>query len=437
MVWPFKTKQPEQKASRTGRAIHLQTMGRPRWTPREYGKLAKESYQQNAIAYRCVRLVSEACAQMPLLVKEGDETLETHPFLDLIKRPNPFEGQQELLISLYSFVLLAGNAYLEPIILDGNIRELFSLRPDRMTISVGPRGYPSAYIYTVGQNPVKYTVNQSATGQLPILHVKTFHPTDDNFGLSPVEPAAFAIDVHNESNAFAMSLLQNGARPSGALVYDGGESGTESLTDEQFTRLKNEISENYSGAKNAGRPLVLDGGLSWEEMSMQPKDMEQNGMHNQAAREIALAFGVPPMMLGIPGDLTYSNYQEANRAFYRQTVIPFVNHVYGDFTSFFSPTYGDTFEVVTDIDDIEALASERAERWTRINESQVLTIDEKRAELGYDDYERDEDVGASIFGPMSMSPLSADEPDNSGDDDQSLREDPFDDDDNDDDPDET
>ena len=435
MVWPFNRKQPEEKASTTGPAIHLQTMGRPRWTPRRYDTLAKESYEQNAIAYRCVRLVAEACAQMPLLVKEGNETLEEHPFLALMKRPNPFEGQQELLTNLYSFILLAGNAYLEPIMLDESVRELFSLRPDRMTISVGPRGYPSAYIYTVGQTKIEYRVNQNATGQLPILHIKTFHPTDDNYGLSPVEAAAFSIDVHNESNAFAKSLLQNGARPSGALVYDGGESGTESLSDEQFTRLKQELAENYSGAKNAGKPLLLDGGLSWQEMSMQPKDMEQNEMKNQAAREIALSFGVPPMLLGIPGDNTYANYQEANRAFYRQTVIPLVNHVYGDFTSFFSPTYGEAFEVVTDIDSIEALASERTERWTRINESSVLTVNEKRQELGYDDYDRDDDVGASIFAPMSMAPLSADEPDDSDDDDTSVNEDPFEDD-GDDDPDE-
>lgn len=403
------------KASKTGRAIHLQTLGRPRWTPREYDKLAKESYEMNAVSYRCVRLVAEAAAQMPFLVMEGDEELETHPFLDLMKRPNPFESRHELLVRLYSFLLLSGNVYMEPVMLDQQVRELFVLRPDRMKISVGPKGYPNKYTYTVGQTEVEYPITAGATGQLPILHIKEFHPTDDNYGFSPVEAAAYSIDVHNQSNAFSKALLENGARPSGALVYSGGESGTEALSDDQFTRLKAELEEKYMGPKNAGRPLLLDGGLDWKEMSLAPKDMEQTDAKQQSARDIALAFGVPPQLLGIPGDNTYTNYSQAVRALYRQTVIPLVLHVCEDFTNFFGPTYGDDFLVKTDLDTLEALADERKELWDRVNNAKTLTVDEKREAIGYDKYKKDAKVGESIFGPLNEVPLSADEPeDNDG-----------------------
>ena len=95
------------------------------------------------------------------------------------------------------------------------------------------------------------------------------------------------------------------------------------LSDDQFERLKRELEENYQGARNAGRPLLLEGGLDWKAMSLSPKDMDFMEAKHAAAREIALAFGVPPQLLGIPGDNTYSNYQEANRVFFRATVLPF------------------------------------------------------------------------------------------------------------------
>lgn len=395
------------KASKAGRAIHLQTLGRPIWTPRDYASLAKESYMMNAVSYRCVRLVAEAAAQMPFLVYEGDTELSDHPFLSLIRRPNPFESQQDFLVRLYSFLCLAGQTYIEPVMLDARPKEMFILRPDRMSIAVGPKGYPARYIYTVGQTKVEYTVKVG--DQLPILHIKEFHPTDDQYGMSPVEAAAYSIDVHNQSNVFSKSLLDNMARPSGALVYSGGESGTESLSDEQYTRLKTELEEKYQGARNAGRPLLLEGGLDWKEMSLAPKDMEYTDAKQQSARDIALSFGVPPQLLGIPGDNTYTNYSQAVRALYRQTVIPMVTHVCSNFTNFFEPTFGEGFRVGTDLDTLEALADERDSLWKRVNDSKVLTVNEKREAIGYDDY-KDEKVGAAIFGPMSEMPLNAEPP---------------------------
>ena len=397
------------KASRTGGSIYLQTMGRPSWTPKDYDKLARESYMMNAVSYRCVRLVAEAAAQMPFLIFEGKNEMEEHPFLALLKRPNPFQSRQEFLVALYSYLMIAGQSYVEPVLLDGEIKELFILRPNRMKITVGPRGYPAKYTYTVGQSETHFPITGNLNSQLPILHIKEFHPTDDHYGLSPAEPAAYSIDVHNQSNIFSKALLDNQARPSGALVYSGGESGTEALSDEQFTRLKSELEEKYMGAKNAGRPLLLDGGLDWKEMSLAPKDMEQTESKQQSARDIALAFGVPPQLLGIPGDNTYTNYSQAVRALYRQTVIPLVTHVCGDFTNFFMPTYGSDFEVRTDLDTLEALSDERTDLWKRVNDSKFITVDEKRAATGYEPYKEGEGTGAKIYGPLNELPLS-DEP---------------------------
>ena len=145
-----------------------------------------------------------------------------------------------------------------------------------------------------------------------MLHQKLFHPLIDHYGLSPIEAAATAIDIHNSASRWNKALLDNSARPSGALVYASRDGN---LTTEQYNRLKGELETQFQGASNAGRPLLLEGGLDWKSMSMSPKDLDFIEAKHGAAREIALALGVPPMLLGIPGDNTFSNYQEANRTF--------------------------------------------------------------------------------------------------------------------------
>ena len=92
---------------------------------------------------------------------------------------------------------------------------------------------------------------------------------------------------------------------------------------------------------------------------MSPKDMDFMEAKNGAAREIALALGVPPMLLGIPGDNTYSNYAEAQRAFWRQTVLPVVNRMCLGFSKWISPGYGTALTLVPDLDQVEALNPER------------------------------------------------------------------------------
>ncbi|HXF53399.1 MAG TPA: phage portal protein, partial [Hyphomicrobiaceae bacterium] len=212
-----------------------------------------------------------------------------------------------------------------------------------------------------------------------ILHLKFFHPLNDHYGLSPIEPAAAAIDIHNAASRWNKALLDNSARPSGALVYTTGGH----LSAEQFERLKSEIEHTYQGTRNAGRPLLLEGGLDWKAMSLSPQDMDFIEAKHAAAREIALALGVPPMLLGIPGDNTYSNLQEANRAFWRQSVLPLVARTARALVGWLGPAYGGELALAADLDQIEALSAEREALWTRIEKASFLTRDEKRAAVGY------------------------------------------------------
>jgi HK97 family phage portal protein len=370
---------PETKASRTAGLLAFESGRRARWTPRDYTALAREGYLKNAIVHRAVRLIAENVASCSYLVFEGAQEREAHPLALLLSRPNPRQDGGAFLETLVSHLLLAGNAYVEAVALEGAVRELYALRPDRMKVVPGVDGWADAYEYAVGGRSIRF--DQSASAVPPILHLTFFHPLDDHYGLAPIEPAAIAIDTHNAGSSWNKALLDNAARPSGALVYSGPEGAV--LSDSQFDRLKRELTDTYQGAVNAGRPLLLEGGLDWKAMSLTPKDMDFLEAKHTAAREIALAFGVPPMVLGIPGDNTYANFQEANRCFYRQTVLPLASRIGSSFAQWLSPQFGDGIRIVIDTDRIDALAADRAALWERVSNAAFLTLNEKREAVGY------------------------------------------------------
>ena len=295
----FKPRPPavDTKASRTGAVVAWHNQGRPVWTPRDYAALAREGYARNPIVYRSIRMIAESAASVPWLLYEKAEEHSTHPLLDLLGRPNPRQSGRTLMEAVYGHLLVSGNAYIEAVDLNGAVRELYALRPDRMKIVPGPEGWPEAFDYTASGRTIRFAQTDDRTVS-PILHLALFHPLNDHYGLPPLEAAQVSLDVHNAAAGWNKALLDNSARPSGALVYAGREGGN--LTEDQFERLKQELEDGFTGARNAGRPLLLEGGLDWRPIGMTPRDMDFIEAKNAAAREIALAFGVPPMLLGIP-----------------------------------------------------------------------------------------------------------------------------------------
>jgi len=372
-------KAPEEKRSRAGTLIALHTNGRPVWTARNYAALAREGFAGNAVGYRCVRMISEAAASLPWLLYEGAAERDDHPLLRMLRRPNPGQSGRELMESFYGFLETSGNGYFEAVSIDGELRELHALRPDRMRAVPSPQGWPEAYEYSVNGSSLRFRQEGKVP---PILHLRLFNPLDDHYGLSPLEAAQKAIDTHNAAGTWNKAMLDNGARPSGALVFRGADSA-DTLTPEQFERIKSELDEQHQGPRQAGRPLVLEGGLEWKEMSFSPREMDFSEAKNSAARDIALAFGVPPMLLGIPGDNTFANYAEANRSFWRQTVIPLALRVAEALGNWLEPGFNGNLRLGFDLDQVEALSPEREALWARVGAAEFLTLDEKRAAVGY------------------------------------------------------
>ncbi|KLE34470.1 phage portal protein [Aurantiacibacter luteus] len=337
--------------------------------PFDYRGAVRHAYLANPVAQRAVRIVAEGVGSAPLF--------STHEAAAaLVRRTSAGQG---LLETLAAQMLLHGNGFVQ-VARDGAGLpvELFALRPERISVVPGADGWPAAYRYKLGDRTLELPV-EDEDGWPSVIHLKSFHPADDHYGAGCLSAAEQAVAVHNAASEWNRSLLENAARPSGALVYEGGEAM--GLTTEQFERLKRELEAAYQGGGNAGRPMLLEGGLKWQSLSLSPADMDFAELKAAAARDIALAFGVPPMLLGLPGDATYSNYREANRALWRLTLLPLAGKILEGLQEGLEPWFPG-LDLAIDLDRVAALAEDREKLWAQVTAATFLSDEEKRAMLG-------------------------------------------------------
>ena len=367
---------PEAKSS-PGYALHFTGQQAAAWSGRTYKDFATEGYSQNVVAFQAINRLANAVASLSWQAWKGEKLIPGHPILKLLANPNPLQSGTEFWRAKISYLFLSGNAYDERVVQGSRLLELWTHRPDRMKIIPAPTGLPAAYEYKVNGRTVSYPAD-AVTGDSDIRHIKLFNPLDDWYGMPPARAGAMAIDQHNEAMSWLQALLQNSARPSGALSVPADST----LSENQFTELKRDIETTYAGSRNAGRPMLLEGGMSWIAMGLSPDDMEIINTKDSAARDISLAFGVPPLLLNIPGDTTYANYREARLGFYEDTVIPLAHYVADEMNSWLAP-YMNGAEIRPDIDAIEAVAEKRKGVWDMVDQSDELTVNEARAMKGY------------------------------------------------------
>lgn len=351
--------------------VSLSQLATPIWGGTETHHLVRDGYQNNAIAYRCVRMISEAAASLP--VRSSLPEVQR-----LLVAPSPDQTGQVFRETLFADLQISGNAWLEAVNFGASNepRALYNLRPDTVRLLRDRIGAPNGFAVQ-GFSGERKVLNQ-ADGWAPILHLTQYNPSNPSTGFAPLVAARKALDIHDGTAAWAKALLDNSARPSGALIY--GRDGSQ-LTDAQFQRLKDELHAQHTSMANAGRPLLLEGGLDWRPMSLTPTEMDFRETRHAAAREIALVFGVPPMLLGIPGDNTYATYKEAHNAFWRMTILPLAQRVAGALSVWLSGRIPKT-DITLDLEDVPAFSSERDALWARIGQADFLSRDEKRRLLG-------------------------------------------------------
>lgn len=345
---------------------------------------AQKLYTNNVIVNRCVNLIAQSLSHVPwilnLKTSQSFERIYEHPLLDLLHKPNNLTAGAEFFEYLIIHKLIYGNAYiLAEKDKEGFPEKLKLLDPQTVSIITNKNNEIVGYKYSKKEdiykiNPIDFTAD--------ILHLKNYNPNNSFYGLSSLSSSSLSIEQHNLALAWNNSLLKNGARPSGAIIVGTNHGNNGYLTEEQFNRIKEEFEERYTGSANSGKPLLLEGGLEWKDMSISPKDMDFIEAKNASAREIALSLGVPPQLLGIAGDNTYSNMQEARLALWEETIIPILDNLCDALTNWLTPKYNQELRLSFDRDEISALSSKRENMWLKLKDIDFMTINEKRAKFG-------------------------------------------------------
>ncbi len=338
----------------------------PTWTPGNYSSLVSEGFFKNVFVYRAINLISGGLSSIPIIVKNQDLS-ENKLMTNLFRRPNSMQGRSSFMTTLVNYLQLAGNAFVH-----FNGKELNCLRPDRTKIIPNKNNTEVEY-YTYEVDRTKISLRKD-----DVLHLKFSNPLSDWYGFAPIQAATQAIDQYNEMSKHNLGLLQNGGRPTGCLIL----KNIENLTDEQRIQLRRDLKETYAGASNAGKIMVLEGGFEWKEMGFSPRDLDFDGAKNSTAREIVQAFGVPPILVGIRGDSSFSNYKEARTHFWEDTIVPLTEFISTEFSHWLSIRTKQFINVVFNLDTVPALAGKREILWNRIASADFLTDNEKREMLG-------------------------------------------------------
>lgn len=372
----------------------------------KYQDFADEGYQDNAVVYKCVNEISNGASAVKFNVFDGDIKLDNHPIIKLLERPNPLQAGNEFFKALYSYLLLSGNSYVLRVSGGQIIKELWLLRPDRVEIKPSNNLIPKSYCYKLsGKTVAEYDVDKE-TGMSEVKHFKMWNPLDDYYGLSPIRAASADIDQHNFSAKHNINLLMNGARPSGAVVFRPRDEAGMSvqLSESQRQQLMTDLELRFQGTDNAGRAMLLEGDFDWKEMGLSPKDMDFLQLKNMSARDIALCFGVPSQLVGIPDSQTYSNIQEARLALYEETIIPLMKRVESDLNEYLAPIYGERIRIEYDIDSIPAMAERRKRLYENVTiavREGIISRNEARERLGMEPITGGDDV----FIPANLFPL--------------------------------
>ncbi|MDG1437255.1 MAG: phage portal protein [Rickettsiaceae bacterium] len=352
----------------------------PYFFAQEDSKAGVESYKNNSIVHRCVSLIATSASHIPWHVYkncgEHKKLLSKHPANKLLKTPCPDQSGADFFTENISSLLLYGKSFILATG-QGQPAELHNLHPT-MIDYVTSNQILVGYKYKT-QNKEQIFPIDPINRMSHVLHLKNYNPSNSQQGLSALSAATKAIDLHAKIMDWNKSLLKNAIRPSGALVFQDGDGF---LTDDQFERLQQQFYENFSGASNSGKPLILEGGLKWQETNNAERFEKFIELKDSSARDIAIAFNVPPQLLGLNGDNTYSNMQEARLALWEENIIPLLDKYSDALSGWLSHWYGEELLVDFDRESISVLTERRENLWSKISSANFMTINEKRSFVG-------------------------------------------------------
>jgi HK97 family phage portal protein len=368
-------------------------------------------YFESCPVFTGIKLIQDNISTIKPVIRDNqkDEFIYEHPLLTLLENPNPFVDGRLFIKSLASFFTLTGNVYVNVI---GSNRpvELSILAPQNMTILPDMRdGYPDRYQYSSTSSNIVYKRDQnnkffSSVGN-ELGHLRTFNPrycNNDLYGISDLVACELEISQYMLASIHNNSLLMNQARPSGILTYKGEVTD---IPQETVDEIKETLRNNLSGAANAGGSTFLSGDFDWKQLSQSVKDMDFATLKKQTTEAIYNALKIPLPMVS-PDNMTLANMEQAKLNFYDNTIIPLATTIFKYLGSLLLSRYpnSENLELTFDPASIEALEPRQIDNTLKLSNSGVLTINEIRSRLGYEDLEG----GDTLYQQATLAPIASD-----------------------------
>lgn len=335
---------------------------------------------------------------------EGNEVRE--PGLShLLSRPNPIESWPGYAFESVADLVLNGNAFSIPIYTIRGVEELWPVMPSNVTSE-------ETSDFT---DPVRMWIVSNGTGAIRVPPERMVHAhrkldTDGVWGISPLRPAGRSIVQQTSARRWNQSLMDNGAKPS-LVIMDQN-----TMTESQFRQFVSRLNATHSGTGNAGKAMVLDGGKTLATAGFNARDMDYAAGVTTSGREIAIALGVPPELVGDSANKTYANASEANREFALHTVVPYANRFYGALSRRICPHYEGVSRIGFDESQIDGMKGDESAMMTALESCSFLTVNEKRQRLGFEPVP-DGDVILTAMGDVPLSEVSTPIPNLTGGDD--------------------
>lgn len=242
---------------------------------------------QLATFWACVRLNSEAVSSLPLQMFEkdlkGGRNPVDHPLAEIIgESPNSDQTAFEFWGAMVAWLMVRGNAYAEIVKLGDRVTALNLLPADQVNVSRDSAG-ELRYKFTDRGKAVDLPADQ-------VLHIRGFGFGGD-LGLSPIRFGVQTLGSAIAADESAGKIFGNGLMPSGLLQTDS------ELNDEQRKQLEG-ILKQYASSQNAGKIMVLEAGLKFEQLSLNPEDMQMLETRRFNVEEICRWCGTPPIVIG-------------------------------------------------------------------------------------------------------------------------------------------
>lgn len=242
-----------------------------------------------AATWACVNLIVGNGGSLPCMVYRTVNGVRTvardHPlYFVLHDSPNLDQSAIDFFEFMLASVELQGNAFAEVQRRgDGAVRGLVPIRPDLVTVRRGSNGFLEYDWSEAGQRTVRVAAD--------VLHIRG--PMGNALGgLSTLAVCRNAFAGAASAEGAARSTFANGMNPSGVL------ESSEFFTLEQHAEARRLLEANFMGSQNSGRPMILDRGLKWNQLTMNPEDAQLLDSRKFGGEEICRIFGVPPGMVG-------------------------------------------------------------------------------------------------------------------------------------------